>query len=103
MTDSADTEPRGWQEGRHGVGRSAVLLVVALLWSVAVVGWPRLPAGTTLVASGRESSVLIAAASIDGGLVVLGLTVGLIALQLLSQVSWRLSRTVIDRWLVLLI
>lgn len=86
--------------GNPAVVRHAALLVVAALWATAVLGWPRLPAGGDAAALGRESAVLIAAASIDGGLVVLSLTVGLIALQLLSQLSWRLNRVIIDGSLV---
>jgi len=83
--------------------RHMALLAVAAAWAAVVLAWPRLPVGVTAAALGRESAVLIAAASIDGGLVVLSLTVGLIALQLLSQFSWRLNRTIIDGSLIAMI
>lgn len=83
--------------------RRLAVLVLAVVWALAVLSWPRLPAGLDSAAIGRESAVLIAATSIDGGMVVLTLTVGLIALQVLSQFSWRLNRTIIDGSLITLI
>lgn len=103
MADSVGADSAGHGTTSKPVVRRSVVLVLAAMWALAVLAWPGLPAGTDSQALGRESAVLIAAASIDGGMVVLSLTVGLIALQVLSQFSWRLNRTIIDRWLMALI
>jgi hypothetical protein len=83
--------------------RRLAVFAVAAVWALIILGWPGLPTSLDPAAVGRESSVLLAAASIDGGLVVLTLTIGSVALQLLSQFSWRLNRTIIDGPLVTLI
>ncbi len=83
--------PAGWR-----VGEAGTVAVTALAWLVAVFVWPRLPDGGAGGAD-RQSSVLIAVAGIMAGLVVLTLTVGSIALQVLSQFSWRVTRTVLGK------
>jgi hypothetical protein len=103
VVDSVGADSSGEGTASKSVVRRLAVLVLAVVWAVAVLVWPRLPAGSDPAALGRVSTVLIAAASIDGGLVVLTLTVGLIALQMLSQFSWRLNRTIIDGSLIALI
>jgi hypothetical protein len=104
VADSAGADSAGLGAvGTAPAWRRLTVLVIAGLWGLAVLSWPGLPEGLGPAALGRGSSVLIAAASIDAGLVVLTLTVGMVALQLLSQFSWRLNRTIIDRSLIALI
>jgi hypothetical protein len=103
VVDSVGADSADQGTASKSVIRRLAVLVLAVAWAVAVLVWPRLPVGSDPAALGRVSAVLIAAASIDGGLVVLTLTVGLIALQILSQFSWRLNRTIIDGSLIALI
>ena len=95
---------RGMRHGRPGVpsglahnvpGEAVAGAVAALAWLGAVFVWPQLPSG----GSGLQASVLIAVATIMAALVVLTLTVGAVALQVLSQFSWGVTRIVVDKWL----
>jgi hypothetical protein len=82
----------------NGPGEAVTGAVAGLAWLGAVFVWPQLPSGGT-GGSDRQSSGLIAVATIMAALVVLTLTVGSIALQVLSQFSWGVTRIVVDKWL----
>jgi hypothetical protein len=82
----------------NAVGEAVTGAVIALAWLGAVFVWPQLPSGGA-GGSDRQSSVLIAVATIMAGLLVLTLTIGAVALQVLSQFSWGVTRTVVDKWL----
>jgi hypothetical protein len=71
--------------------------VAAAVWSVIVLVWPRLPLDDTDTGRGWQASVDGTIAAIMAAVVVLLLTVGLAAIQLLSSFSWRATRLIVDR------
>ena len=71
--------------------------VAAAVWPVIVLVWPRLPLDDTDTGRGWQASVDVTIAAIMAAVVVLLLTVGLAAIQLLSSFSWRATRLIVDR------
>lgn len=85
----------GWRAGR------ALSLVAAVLWTVVVVVWPRLPLSDTDAGRGWQASADGTITTIVAAVVVLLLTVGLVGFQVLSPFSSRALRLIVDRWFIL--
>lgn len=77
-----------------------VFLGSAATWAVVVWVWPGLHPGNGLTSRGLQPSVLIAAASIQAAVVLFGLAVGAIVLQVMSNYSWAVVRTVLPPWFI---
>lgn len=93
MTDRAEAGVGVRQITPVGVAAWAVAL---LAWTLGVVVWPRLPVEDSAASLGWQSSLCMTLATIIATLLALVLTVGLVAAQLLSQFSWRSTRTILD-------
>lgn len=82
-----------------GVGAAGLCVALTMGWVLLVFVWPGLPVSGGSDSVARQSSVLLTVASVVAALMILTLTVGSLALQVLSQFSWRLTRTIVDGWL----
>ncbi len=97
---------RGWWErsrrrrsGRKQARRGLVVALSAMAWAAVVWIWPGLHLGNSASSRGLQPAVLIAAASIQAAVVVLGLAVGAIVLQVMANYSWAVVRSVLPGWL----
>src|SRR6266536_5670616 len=73
-------------------------LPVVLLWPMAVYVWPALRVDDTEAGRNWQATADVTLATIIGTIVVLVLTVGLLALQMLSPYGWRATRMLVTRW-----
>lgn len=69
-----------------------------VLWPVAVYVWPALRVDDSDTNRNWQSTADVTLATIIGTIVVLVLTVGLLALQMLSPYGWRATRMLVNRW-----
>jgi hypothetical protein len=69
-----------------------------VLWPVVVYVWPGLRVDDSDRSRNWQSTADVTLATIVGTIVVLVLTVGLLALQMLSPYGWRATRMLVNRW-----
>ena len=71
------------------------------IWAAVVLGWPQVPLNDSDTGRGWQSSTDVTLATIVATVMVLLLTAGLVAVQMLSPVTWRATRMIVDRWIYL--
>ena len=90
---------------RAAVGRAlrTGIWVIAgwAIWAAVVLGWPQVPLNDSDTGRGWQSSTDVTLATIVATVMVLLLTAGLVAVQMLSPVTWRATRMIVDRWIYL--
>lgn len=69
-----------------------------MLWAEAVYVWPRLRVDSSEASRNWQATADVTLATIVGTIVVLALTVGLLAVQMLSPYGWRATRMLVNRW-----
>jgi hypothetical protein len=85
--------------GLKQVVRGLGFVFSAMAWALVVWVWPGLHLGNDTSSRSAQSTVLIAAASIEAAVIVAGLAVGAIVLQVMAKYSWAVVRCVLPRWL----
>lgn len=92
MVAEAQARVRAWLAGHGG---QILALGVAAMWTVGVLVWPGLSLNDTDSGRGWQNGTDNTIAVI----VVLLLTIGLVAFQMLSPFSSRALRLIVDHWL----
>lgn len=77
--------------------RLAGWVVAGLLWAEAVYLWPRLRVDGSEASRNWQATADVTVATIVGTIVVLVLTVGLLAVEMLSPYGWRATRMLVNR------